>query len=407
MEMKTFTRILAAAILMGGAVLVSEGKAQSPGELDRSLLFPSNADIAAGKTLAAEACGDCHSLDGVSTDPALPHLAGQHVIYLYDEMNAYKQGLREDESMKKAVAFLSDDALREVSAYYASLLPPTAAARRTATDAAQPDPVKLGEAAAAACAGCHGASGNSKVPGMPNLTAQAPEYFRLAIEAYQSGGRSGGMMNSLAKSIDAESIQNLGLYYALQKPQPTATGGDGDVADGRAAAQACSGCHGADGNSAAPDTPTLAGQDALYLAASLRAYAAGQRDHAQMVTATAELSADDIEALASFYAQQAPIAPKVHKPATVAEWIERCDRCHGIGGNSSNPRYPSLASQNEAYLARVIEAYASGSRQNSMMSAMAQPLRPSDIEGLAAHYAAEPRKSILYIELPCRPVTNQ
>jgi len=414
--MKTIVWILSvvAPILIGGAVGMSVANAQSPQELERSLLFPSNADIAEGKVLATEACGSCHSPDGVSIDPTLAHLAGQHVIYLYNELKAYKQGDREDESMAKAVEFLSDDAFRKVSIYYASLVPPGPAARPSKPDGEQSepdpaanDPVQLGKAAAAACAGCHGADGNSQIPGMPNLTSQAPEYFGAAMQAYQSGGRPGNMMTGLVVSIDEESIQNMALYYALQEPRRSSMAGSGDAEAGRTAAQACSSCHGADGNVTAADMPTLAGQDAVYLAASMKAYAQGQRDHAQMVTATAELGDADIEALAAFYAQQEPIARKVHRPPTIAQWIERCDRCHGIGGNSSNPRYPSLASQNEPYLVRVIETYASGGRHNSTMSAMSQPLRPADVKALAAHYASQPRKSVLYVELPCTAASEQ
>ncbi len=89
--MKTIVRILAvvAPMLIGSAVAVSDENSQSLQELERSLLFPSNADIAEGKTLAAAVCSNCHSLDGVSIDPTLPHLAGQNVIYLYDVLNAY------------------------------------------------------------------------------------------------------------------------------------------------------------------------------------------------------------------------------------------------------------------------------------------------------------------------------
>ena len=268
--MKIIVRFLTVAvlILIGSAAAVSD-------ELERSLLFPANTDITEGKTLAAEACGNCHSLDGVSLDPNLPHLAGQHVIYLYDELNAYKNGERQDESMEKAVEFLSDDAFRKVSIYYTSLVPPSAASQpitstgvESEPDLAADDPVKMGEAAAAACAGCHGAGGNSQLPGMPNLTAQPPEYFVATIKAYQSGGRPGNMMTGLVVSIGEVTIENMALYYALQEPHGTATAGGGDVEAGRAAAQACSGCHGADGNVTASDMPTLAGQDAVYLAAS-------------------------------------------------------------------------------------------------------------------------------------------
>jgi cytochrome c553 len=359
-----------------------------------------------------DACGSCHNLNGVSIDPTLPHLASQHALYLYLELNAYKQGRREDASMEKAVEFLSEDAFHKVSTYYASLAPPGPALPPATSDDSQPgpvddDPVQLGMAAAIACAGCHGENGNSQIPGMPNLTAQAPEYFAISMRAYKSDGRPGNIMNALVGSIDEETIQNLGLYYALQEPQRSPVDGSGNIEAGRTAAQACSSCHGADGNTTAADMPNLAGQDAAYLATSLKAYAQGQRDHAQMVTATAELSDADIEDLAAFYAKQEPIARQVHRPPTIAEWIERCDRCHGVGGNSTNPRYPSLASQNEPYLVRVIETYADGSRQNSTMSAMSRPLRPADIEALAAHYASQPLKSVLYVELPCTPNSEQ
>ncbi len=391
-----------AVMLIGGAVAASGAAAQSVQELDRSLLFPSNADIADGKKLAAGACGDCHRLNGISINPTFAHLAGQHVIYLYNELLAYQRGDRADESMSSAVEFLSDEALRKVAVYYASLTPPQPVAPAAMPGRpAAPDPVESGRSAAASCAGCHGENGNSQIPGMPSLTAQSPEYFALAMRAYQNGGRQGSMMSALVSSIDEETIQNMGLYYALQEPSRTATGGSGDVDAGRAAAQACTVCHGADGNIAAAETPTLAGQDAVYLTASMKAYAQGQRDHAQMVTAVAELSDAEIDAMAAFYAAQEPIARKVNRPPTVAEWAERCDRCHGIGGNSTNPRYPSLASQSEAYLARVIETYASGDRHSTIMAAMSQPLRPADVQGLAAHYASQPRKSFVYVELPC------
>lgn len=399
-------RIMAVvASLMVGAAGIPGANAQALQESERSMLLPQNADIAQGRVLAEDACADCHGLDGISIDPTLPHLAGQHVIYLYDELNAYRERRREDEPMRKALEFLSDDALRKVSIYYASLVPPEPAASIAGEEGAEPvvsdDPAQLGKAAAASCGGCHGADGNSGIPGMPNLTAQSPEYFAAAMRAYQNGDRQGGMMNALVSGIDEESIQNMGLYYALQEPRRTSADGGGDVESGRASAQSCAGCHGADGNIAAADMPTLAGQDPGYLAASLRAYAQGQREHAQMTNASIELTDAEIENMSAFYARQEPIARNIRSPLTVAEWIERCDRCHGIGGNSTNPRYPSLASQNDRYLARVTKLYADGGRPNSSMAAMSQPLGPADIEAIAAYYAAQPRKSILYVELPC------
>jgi cytochrome c553 len=41
-------------------------------------------------------------------------------------------------------------------------------------------------------------------------------------------------------------------------------------------------------------------------------------------------------------------------PLTTAEWIERCERCHGIDGNSTDPRFPMLAGQEKTYLASAL-----------------------------------------------------
>lgn len=405
--MKTTVRAFTVA---GIAFATAVANAQPLSEADRALLFASNADITEGKILATDACGACHSANGISADPTLPHLAGQHVVYLYENLVAYKKGLRENESMRKAVQFLSDDAIRKVSIYYASLVPPTPSPQAGAPDDRQDqaetavkDPVELGRAAAAACAGCHGTDGNAQIPGMPNLTAQSPEYFVTAMKGYQGAGRSGTMMTAMASAHDEEALRNMGLYYGLQEPRQTANTGGGDAEAGRQAAAACAACHGADGNVTAADVPTLAGQDAAYLAVAMRAYKQAKRGHEQMATATADLGDADIDALAAFYARQAPLARKVHRPPTLAEWAARCDRCHGIRGNSTNPRHPSLASQNQPYLVRVIENYAGGGRHSTTMTAMSQPLRPAEIEALAAYYATQPRKAILYVEFPCAP----
>lgn len=75
-----------------------------------------------------------------------------------------------------------------------------------------------------------------------------------------------------------------------------------DASLGRQKAQACAVCHGATGLSQAPDTPHLAGQPALYLAAQLRAYRSGARKHEVMAVMARALSDDDIANLATWFA---------------------------------------------------------------------------------------------------------
>jgi cytochrome c553 len=75
-----------------------------------------------------------------------------------------------------------------------------------------------------------------------------------------------------------------------------------DAQAGRLKSQACMVCHGPVGISAAPDAPNLAGQPALYVAAQLKAYRAGDRRHEVMGVIARMLSDADIENLAEWYA---------------------------------------------------------------------------------------------------------
>ncbi len=65
-----------------------------------------------------------------------------------------------------------------------------------------------------------------------------------------------------------------------------------------------------------------------------------------------------------------------------------CAGCHGAEGASSNPLWPNLAGQKEAYLAKQIKAFRDGARTDPMMSPMAKPLTDDDIANLAAYYSS-------------------
>ncbi len=67
---------------------------------------------------------------------------------------------------------------------------------------------------------------------------------------------------------------------------------------------------------------------------------------------------------------------------------ERCAVCHGLDGLSKVAEAPNLAGQNERYLVEQLGAFRDGARQNEMMSIVIKDLSPTDIEDLAAYYAA-------------------
>jgi len=376
--------------------------AASPGD-DLRAVYANAADVAEGKHLAESACNGCHGANGISNTKAIPNLAGQRAGYLYREMRAYQSGARADSTMPGAVKFLSDDALVKVAAYYASLEPAQPLVASGSKSApAKPDPLQAGKAAAAACAGCHGEAGVSKTPGTPSLVGSDPKYLVAAMKAYRDGQRKSDLMKSmLAASSEAE-LSNIALYYALQKPARAQTPTPGDQAAGKIAATSCSGCHGDKGVSTEPTIPSLAGQDARYLAAAIRAYKDGSRADDTMKGLVASLDEATAKNLSAFYANQQPQPTKATKPLTAAEWAQRCDRCHGVDGNSTDPWLPALAAQRADYLEKVLHAYRTGERKSPQMAAMSDVLTEADVETLAAYYSRQKARSVVYVILPAK-----
>lgn len=78
----------------------------------------------------------------------------------------------------------------------------------------------------------------------------------------------------------------------------------GDAAAGKEKAATCAACHGADGVSQIPTNPILAGQYASYLEQALKEYRSGVRQNAIMAGFATQLSDQDIEDLAAWFASQ-------------------------------------------------------------------------------------------------------
>ncbi len=368
-------------------------------------LYANSEEIAEGRRIVESTCAGCHGANGVSESPGVPHLAGQRSAYLYLELKAYQAGVRGENAMNNVVRPLSDDALFKAAAYFASLDPPqTTAANRANTTA--PDPVQEGKTATAGCAGCHGDGGISKTPGMPSLVGLDPKYLVAAMKAYKSGQRKNDMMKSMLASVTDTSMNNIALYYGLQQPARAQTPAAGDKAAGATAAAGCAGCHGSDGVSGNPATPSLAGQDASYVASALQAYKQGGRSDETMKGLAASLDDSAVKNVAAFYASQEPKQPNVRKPLTSEEWAQRCDRCHGINGNSVDPRLPALAAQRLDYLQKVLQDYRTGARRSPQMAAMSDMLADQDITNVAAYYARQKARGVVFMVLPSKPGTK-
>jgi cytochrome c553 len=377
---------------------------QASANVDLRPVYATVPDIIEGKRLAEVSCARCHGANGVSTTAGIPHIAAQRSPYLYIQLRAYLQGSRPQSAMTGAVKFLSDDALVKVAAYFGSLDParPAAPPKPSPKAAAQKDPVLAGKAAAEACSGCHGDNGVSKTPGSPSLVGLDPKYLVAAIGAYKTGQRKNDLMKSLVAGLSDADVGNMALYFALQKPARAGTPAAGNAAAGKTAAAACAGCHGEAGVAGDPANPSLAGQDAQYLATALQGYKDGTRKDETMKGMAAALDDGAMKNIAAFYAGQQPQAPKVRKPLSLAELTQRCDRCHGINGSSIDPLVPAIAAQRADWLEKVLNTYHTGARKSTAMAAMTSVLSESEVKDLAAWYSRQSARAVTFIALPSK-----
>ena len=63
-----------------------------------------------------------------------------------------------------------------------------------------------------------------------------------------------------------------------------------------------------------------------------------------------------------------------------------CTACHGPGGNSTNPEWPRLAGQSEAYIVGQLQAFKSGARANPLMAGQVAALSEQDMKDIAAYF---------------------
>ncbi|MDH3712302.1 MAG: cytochrome c [Gammaproteobacteria bacterium] len=76
-------------------------------------------DADKGKEKSA-VCASCHGVDGNSTIPANPRLAGQHASYLLQALHDYKSGARKNPIMAGFAGTLSEEDMQDLAAYFAS-----------------------------------------------------------------------------------------------------------------------------------------------------------------------------------------------------------------------------------------------------------------------------------------------
>lgn len=213
------TRCLAGLLVTTLATFVLSAQAAAGGKSAAP-----TGDPAKGKEIAAAVCAACHQLDGNSATPENPKIAGQHAAYLFKQMKNFKLGAdgkaeRVNAIMNAMMAPYTDEALRDLAAWYASQTMSAGTAR-------SPDALELGRKlylagdarkGLPACAGCHGPRAAGIPAQFPRLAGQYAEYLEAQLKAFRAGERSNDpnrMMQMVAAKMSDAEIRAVADYIA-------------------------------------------------------------------------------------------------------------------------------------------------------------------------------------------------
>jgi len=250
------------------------------------------------------------------------------------------------------------------------------------------------------CKGCHGLDGKGTAPAIPHLAAQRERYLFAALNAYKEGKRTHAALREIAAQMSEADARNLAAFYASVPPVRAASGPDVALVSpydhGKKLAAACAKCHGEDGNSKTPGTPSLAGQQPHYLVVAIQEYLNKERKAAPMHALLPGLKKPDLESLALYFASQAPAlrsAPPLGDAAAGEPLSAVCGGCHGSHGVSTDASTPSLAGQDARYLVDAIKAYRT-TRKRESMRLYVTGLRDKDIQNIAAFYSVQKSRAV-------------
>lgn len=183
------------------------------------ILVPQMAEVATpasvgrGATLALN-CTMCHGAQGMSRSDA-PNLAGQYPEVVIKQLMDYRSEKRANPLMVALAKELTDENIKDIAAYYASL--PKARTAPTTYDETLPALVRVGDPMRniAPCISCHG--GTDQKLGAPWLEGMPKGYLVQQLVAFRRGDRRNDallQMRNVARMMTDEEINQVAEFYA-------------------------------------------------------------------------------------------------------------------------------------------------------------------------------------------------
>jgi cytochrome c553 len=240
-------------------------------------------------------------------------------------------------------------------------------------------------------------------------TAQPP-----ADAPVQATPASTPAAGTVPSSAEVTAIPEVTAPVAVATTEAHGPAQPGDAKAGATKAAACAACHGADGNSADPQYPKLAGQQERYIARQLALFKTGERENPIMMGFAAPLTPQDMRDLGAHFAAQksvpgvadeTPISEgpnagrKFYQPGETlwrtgdaARGVPACMACHGAAGHGNpGPPFPSIAGQHAGYTTQQLEKFRAGTvlgkgaNANAIMAGVAKYLTDEEIRSLATY----------------------
>lgn len=149
----------------------------------------------------------------------------------------------------------------------------------------------------------------------------------------------------------------------------------------------CLGCHGNNGNSSIPTTPSLAGQSASYIYNQLQAFKSGKRTNPIMQDIASNLEKQNIKELSRYFSTLKPKPSASGNSALVKAGQEKIAMCQGCHGSSLQGRgnFPRLAGQQPEYIKKQLFDFKNRSRKGGAMNSISSSLSKQDIDEIAAY----------------------
>ena len=174
-----------------------------------------------------QGCVTCHGQSGQGTNNGyFPRIAGKPATYLYNQLVAFRDGVRHYPPMNYLVAYLPDAYLREMAEHFAKLRPAYApkepapadakAVERGRTLVTAGDPSKQ----IPACVACHGVALTGMNPAIPGLVGLRSTYIAAQLTRWRVGDRrtvEPDCMKRIAMRLSEGDVAAVSAFLAQQE----------------------------------------------------------------------------------------------------------------------------------------------------------------------------------------------